>query len=315
MNISAKRLNACKNKHNLNEQWWDDEWDDVGTAEYEKIGTKHCVECGWSGRGEFHDTIFGDMCWVCYEDMVHTENGLSEKYLADQYLSVVDGDTSILDKHRSNLKQIVDKLAKAWRKYRKDFMNRMAYWPSEIKEFESEFNKIVAEYLADGDKKTVGEEFRDYENLWDSLNEWIDVSGKKVKASISQSAAATTPVPLAKKKKVKTVFGTAYTWYDEFRKLYKHIMEVNKPVSGVRDSGMWDTLFRAYWIAADGREYRLEVTTTVLVNFKSIEKWDYALSVMDPAEKVISRGYLRDYDHLLDVLLKEGVITDKSKCI
>ena len=147
------------------------------------------------------------------------------------------------------------------------------------------------------------------------VNEWVDASGKNVKAPTGQTTATSTATSLAKKKKVKTIFGMAYTWRDEFSKLYKHIMEVNKPVSGVRDSGMWDTLFRAYWIAVDGLEYRLEVTTTELVNFKSIEKWDYVLSVMDPTEKVVSRGYLRDYDHLLDVLLKEGVITDKSKCI
>jgi hypothetical protein len=156
------------------------------------------------------------------------------------------------------------------------------------------------------------EEFKLYETMWDSLTEWVDASGKKL---ANQAVSQQAPVSAAKKKKVKTVFGTADTWYDEFKKLYKHIMEVNKPASGIRDEGVWDTLLRAYWIAADGKEYRLEVTTTELVNFKTVEKWDYVLSVQDPTEKVISRGYLRDYNHLLDVLFKEGIITDKSKCI
>jgi hypothetical protein len=91
-------------------------------------------------------------------------------------------------------------------------------------------------------------------------------------------------------------------------------MTVNQPPSITKDERITPICLRAYWINQQGKECRLEVTTTKIRNFKLYEQFDYVLSYFDPDEKVISRGFIPNYDELLNVLLKYKVITDKTKC-
>jgi hypothetical protein len=158
-----------------------------------------------------------------------------------------------------------------------------------------------------------------YEEL-NKINEWVDAKGNKVSAgystsTVSTTSSATTKSSTKKRPKVKTVFGVAESWEDEFIKLDNHLRTVNPLPASDRDRRITPTLLRTYWVDKQGLERRLEVTTTEMRNFKSYEKWDYVLSVEDNGEKIISRGYIKDYEALLDILLKTGDIADKSKCI
>lgn len=162
--------------------------------------------------------------------------------------------------------------------------------------------------------------FTDWYEELNRINEWVAVKGNKVSASSSTSAAATTSSATTKsstkkRPKVKTLFGIAESWEDEFVKLDSHLRTVNPLPAQDHDRRITPIMLRTYWTDRQGLERRLEVTTTKVKNFKSYEQWDYALSVEDNGEKIISRGYIKDYEALLDILLKTGDIADKSKCI
>jgi len=162
--------------------------------------------------------------------------------------------------------------------------------------------------------------FEDWYEELNRINEWVAVKGNKVSAGYSTSTAsttssATTKSSTKKRPKVKTMFGVVESWEDEFVKLDSHLRTVNPLPAQDHDRKITPTLLRTYWVDKQGLERRLEVTTTEMRNFKSYEKWDYVLSVEDNGEKIISRGYIKDYEALLDILLKTGDITDKSKCI
>ena len=148
--------------------------------------------------------------------------------------------------------------------------------------------------------------------LYRQLVEWVDDSGNKVNLGNS----TTTPAPQGIKKRIKadTMFGKADSYQDDFRKLYDHLLTVNKQPNNSKDERITPVCLRAYWIDKQGKERRLEVTTTKVKDFKLTEQLDYVLSVFDPDEKIISRGYLKDYDALLDILLQTGDIQDKTKC-
>ena len=148
--------------------------------------------------------------------------------------------------------------------------------------------------------------------LYRQLVEWVDASGNKV--NLSNSPATPTPQKTKKRTKAKTMFGMADSYQEDFRKLYDHLLTVNQQPNNSKDERVTPVCLRAYWIDKQGKERRLEVTTTKVKDFKITEQLDYVLSVFDPDEKIISRGYLKDYDALLDILLKTGDIQDKTKC-
>lgn len=141
-----------------------------------------------------------------------------------------------------------------------------------------------------------------------SLCEWVDSNGNKVTTSGTQGPSQKT------RAKAQTLFGDADDYHEEFKKLYSHIMTVNQKPANTRDERITPICLRVYWINKQGKECRLEVTTTKLQNFKLREQFDYVLSYFDPDEKIISRGLIPSYDELLNVLLKYKVITDKTKC-
>ena len=158
-----------------------------------------------------------------------------------------------------------------------------------------------------------------YEEL-NKINEWVDAKGNKASAgystsTVSTTSSATTKSSTKKRPKVKTVFGVAESWEDEFVKLDSHLRTVNPLPAQDHDRRITPIMLRTYWTDNQGLERRLEVTTTKAKNFKSYEQWDYVLSVEDNGEKIISRGYIKDYEALLDILLNTGDIADKSKCI
>lgn len=141
-----------------------------------------------------------------------------------------------------------------------------------------------------------------------SLCEWIDSNGNKVTTSSTKGPSNKT------RAKAQTLFGDADDYHEEFNKLYSHILAVNQPPTNTKDERITPVCLRAYWINNQGKECRLEVTTTKVQNFKLQEQFDYVLSYFDPDEKIISRGLIPSYDELLNVLLKYKVITDKTKC-
>lgn len=166
------------------------------------------------------------------------------------------------------------------------------------------------------------EEFKEYENMWNSLNEWVDQAGNKVGSSTSGQAvpAPTSPIAAKKRKQVKNKFGILMdSWREEFKKLARHIYQVNGQPADLKDGGIADDLLRLYFIVKSGEEWRLEITTTKVSMSRTLqmrEYWDYVLSTYrNGSEVIISRGHVQNYNALLDVLIKEGVITDKSKCI
>ena len=97
-------------------------------------------------------------------------------------------------------------------------------------------------------------------------------------------------------------------------KSFTHAISIDQKTTNKRDERITPICLRVYWINKQGKECRLEVTTTKLQNFKLREQFDYVLSYFDPDEKIISRGLIPSYDELLNVLLKYKVITDKTKC-
>jgi hypothetical protein len=141
-----------------------------------------------------------------------------------------------------------------------------------------------------------------------SLCEWVDSNGNKVTTSGTKGPSQKT------RAKAQTLFGDADDYQEEFKKLYSHIMTVNQKPANTKDERITPICLRVYWINKQGKECRLEVTTTKVQNFKLREQFDYVLSYFDPDEKIISRGLIPSYDELLNVLLKYKVITDKTKC-
>lgn len=161
----------------------------------------------------------------------------------------------------------------------------------------------------------LNEEFiKVYENL-SKLNEWVDSQGNKVNNQTTPNAQQP-PVKIKKRKQVKNKFGILVDdWSKEFIKLGQHIWDVHgKPVDE-QDSRVGPSLFRIYFDMPSGEEWRLEVTTTRVDSskgLKMLEYWDYVLSTYrNGSEVTISRGHVQDYNALLDILLNQGVITNK----
>lgn len=175
------------------------------------------------------------------------------------------------------------------------------------------------------------------------LIEFVDKGGQKVvlnsnslapKAPTKTTAQATTktakPAPatqppvvaknVAKRKPVKNKFGILIdNWGPEFTKLGLHIWNTCQKPADEKDSGVGPDILRIYFVMPNGEEWRLEVTNTGITLKNGIQvyvDWDYVISTdRNGKEIVISRGKTKDYNEFLDILLKEGIISDKKKCV
>ena len=182
------------------------------------------------------------------------------------------------------------------------------------------------------------EEFKEYENMWDHLLEWKAMSTNATSNNTSTassntntssatsssqatsnnnsttSASSRAKSILNKKKAASPRLG----YYSaEFKKLRDHLDTLHTVDYNYKYSFLGDHHLCVVFETNNGVTYYLDVTTTKLnsSNFSYSECWDYVLQEMQPNNHIIGRGYLADYDALLDLLLKHKLITNKAACV
>lgn len=123
--------------------------------------------------------------------------------------------------------------------------------------------------------------------------------------------------PVSKPYKEKPVSPSGHiNWKPEFIKLYKHILEYYDIIPEYEDECRLGEKSILLYFSDGSENWYLNVTTTAWRRGGYIQLWDYVLSTLDETkgENIIARGNLRDYNHLLDELLKYDIIQDPKKC-
>lgn len=319
MFLNEEFLNTYEKLNNLNE------WVDSNNKKvtYSKLGPLYsgvpesCDCCGQIVEHPYDkftkpfELVNGHkLCSSCLTDWVKLPEGFIDKIILISCYNNGECD-QVVDSLKLTQTDI-DEIIATWKQMKKaGQLNQLS--PPRIQEIEDDFIEIVELLKLDA-------------SALKSLDEWVDKVGNKVgpqSSATSQTTTASiqpTSTNTKPRKQVKNKFGCLVdSWKPEFKKLIRHIYQVNGQPTDLQDSGLGDTILRLYFIVKSGEEWRLEVTTTKVSSLsKSIqmqEYWDYVLSTYrNGNEVIISRGHVQDYDAFLDVLLNQGIITNKSKC-
>ena len=173
------------------------------------------------------------------------------------------------------------------------------------------------------------EEFKEYENLWEDLDEWIDHAGNTVTTQ-NNSTPAATPAPTASTTQAATTSSSPLAaklskkraatqglgkYKAKFKKLLDHLDDLHIVDYDYKYGAIGDHHLCVVFKTSQGENYYLDVTTTKInsSNLSYAECWDFVIEDMDTKD-IVDRGFINGYDGLLDKLLAYGLINSKAAC-
>jgi hypothetical protein len=161
------------------------------------------------------------------------------------------------------------------------------------------------------------EEFKEYSEMWDRLNEWVTTPPTSNNNQTTSPVASNVPDPIKKVLGKKRDAAGLTKHSKEFKKLLKHLNDLHTIDWDYEYNALGDYHFCISFTTDTDITYYLDVTTSVInsSNFGFKDQWDYVLQEMAPNNHIIGRGYIADYEALLDILLKNAIIKRKSACV
>lgn len=181
--------------------------------------------------------------------------------------------------------------------------------------------KQLVENFKEKYEMKLHEEFKEYENLWEDLDEWVDRTGnssapKNTSTTSTTQAAISGSSPLAAKLSKKRAATPGLGKYKtKFSKLLKHLDDIHTIDYNYKYGAVGDHHLCVVFDTQSGDTYYLDVTTTRIdsSNFTYKEYWDFVIEDMNTKD-IVDRGFINGYDGLLDKLLAHGLINSKSAC-